>query len=97
MLRVTLDSVQEFRATTMNGGAETGRGSGADAALVTRSGTNELHGSLYEYHRNTASTNLSLTSSANWGALTSPLGLPRQMQFALRYQFWQGTFQTERC
>ena len=33
------------------------------------------------------SANLSLTSSANWGALTSQLGAPRQMQFALRYQF----------
>ena len=53
VLRVTLDSVQEFRTTTTNGGAETGRGSGADVALVTKSGTNELHGSLYEYHRNT--------------------------------------------
>ena len=53
VLRVTLDSVQEFRTTTTNGGAETGRGSGADVALVTRSGTNEFHGSLYEYHRNT--------------------------------------------
>ncbi len=53
VLRVTLDSVQEFRTTTTNGGAEMGRGSGADIALVTKSGTNEWHGSLYEYHRNT--------------------------------------------
>ncbi len=53
VLRVTLDSVQEFRTTTSNGGADTGRGSGAEVALVTKSGTNEFHGSLYEYHRNT--------------------------------------------
>lgn len=53
VLRVTLDSVQEFRTTTGNGGADTGRGSGADVALVTKNGTNEFHGSLYEYHRNT--------------------------------------------
>jgi hypothetical protein len=53
VLRVTLDSVQEFRTTTQNPTAEQGRGSGAQIALITKSGTNELHGSLYEYHRNT--------------------------------------------
>jgi hypothetical protein len=53
VLRVTPDSVEEFRTTTTNGGADTGRGSGADITLVTRSGTNDLHGSLYEYRRGT--------------------------------------------
>ncbi|MDZ4798394.1 MAG: carboxypeptidase-like regulatory domain-containing protein [Bryobacteraceae bacterium] len=53
VLRVTLDSVQEFRTTTANASADQGRTSGAQVALVTRSGSNELHGALYEYHRNT--------------------------------------------
>ena len=53
VLRVTPDSVEEFRTTTTNGGADTGRGSGADIVLVTKSGTNDLHGSLYEYRRGT--------------------------------------------
>ncbi len=53
VLRVTLDSVEEFRTTTTNFDAATGRGSGADVALVTKSGTNDLHGSLYEYRRGT--------------------------------------------
>jgi outer membrane receptor for ferrienterochelin and colicin len=53
VLRVTPDSVEEFRTTTSNGGADTGRGSGADITLVTKSGTNEYHGSLYEYRRGT--------------------------------------------
>jgi hypothetical protein len=53
VLRVTLDSVEEFRTTTTNAGADTGRGSGANISLVTKSGTNELHGSLYEYRRGT--------------------------------------------
>ncbi len=53
VLRVTLDSVQEFRTITSNANAEFGRSSGAQVALVTKSGTNDLHGSLYEYHRNT--------------------------------------------
>lgn len=53
VLRVTPDSVEEFRSTTTNGDAATGRGSGADVALVTKSGTNQLHGSLYEFRRGT--------------------------------------------
>jgi hypothetical protein len=53
VLRVTLDSVEEFRTTTTNGDSGTGRGSGADVALVTKSGTNTFHGSLYEYRRGT--------------------------------------------
>lgn len=53
VLRVTLDSVEEFRTTTTNGDSATGRGSGADIVLVTKSGTNDFHGSLYEYRRGT--------------------------------------------
>ena len=56
VLRVTPDSVQEFRVTTANANADQGRSSGAQVSLVTKSGTNELHGSLYEYHRNTVTT-----------------------------------------
>ena len=53
VLPVTLDSIQEFRVTTTNANADQGRSSGAQVSLVTKSGTNNFHGSLYEYHRNT--------------------------------------------
>ena len=53
VLRVTQDSVEEFRTTTTNGSVDSGRGSGADITLVTKSGTNDIHGSLYEYRRGT--------------------------------------------
>lgn len=53
VLPVTLDSVQEFRVTTTNSDADQGGTSGAQVSLVTKSGTNEFHGSAYEYHRNT--------------------------------------------
>jgi hypothetical protein len=53
VLRVTLDSVQEFRVTTSNYGADQGRSSGAQVSLVTRSGTNKLAGSGYYVNRNT--------------------------------------------
>jgi hypothetical protein len=56
VLRMTPDSVQEFRVTTLNANADQGRSSGAQITLVTKSGTNDLHGSLYEYHRNTATS-----------------------------------------
>src|SRR5215469_2769372 len=53
VLPVTLDSVQEFRVTTSNYNADQGGTSGAQVELVTKSGTNDFHGSVYEYHRNT--------------------------------------------
>src|SRR6201997_4122754 len=53
VLPTTLDSVQEFRVTTSNYNADEGEGSGAQVSLVTKSGSNNFHGSLYEYHRNT--------------------------------------------
>jgi hypothetical protein len=56
VLRMTPDSVQEFRVTTLNATADQGRSSGAQVALVTKGGTNEVHGSLYAYHRNTLTT-----------------------------------------
>ena len=56
VLPVTLDSVQEFRVTTTNYNADQGDGSGAQVSLVTKSGSNNWHGSLYEYHRNTVTS-----------------------------------------
>jgi len=53
VLPITQDSVQEFRVTTSNYNADEGRSSGAQVALVTKSGTNDFHGSLFESHRNT--------------------------------------------
>jgi hypothetical protein len=53
VLRVTLDSVQEFRVVTANPNAEQGRSGGAQISLVTKGGTNTLHGSAYEFNRNT--------------------------------------------
>jgi hypothetical protein len=60
VLRVTLDSVEEFRTTTTGANADMGRSSGAQISLITRSGTNELHGAAYEYHRNT------VTAANDW-------------------------------
>ena len=53
VLRATLDSTEEFRVTTSNGTADSGRSSGAQVSIVTKSGTNAFHGALYEYYRPT--------------------------------------------
>jgi hypothetical protein len=53
VLPIPLDSVQEFRVTVAGEGPNLGRSSGGQVALVTKSGANHLHGSLYEYNRNT--------------------------------------------
>lgn len=46
------DSIQEFRVLTNTFDAEFGRNSGSVIDVVTKSGTNELHGDLYEFLRN---------------------------------------------
>ena len=53
VLNAPPDSVEEFRVTTANSNADTGYSSGGQVALVTKSGTNNFHGSAYEYNRNT--------------------------------------------
>ena len=48
------DSIQEFRVITNNFDAEYGRNSGAVVNVVTKSGSNSLHGDVYEFFRNQA-------------------------------------------
>ncbi|MFN6963336.1 MAG: carboxypeptidase regulatory-like domain-containing protein [Pyrinomonadaceae bacterium] len=50
-LRPNPDSVQEFQIVTSNATAELGRSSGAQVTFVTRSGTNEYHGNIFEYYQ----------------------------------------------
>src|ERR1051326_2049933 len=53
MTFASVDDIEEVRVVTAPVDAEFGRGSG-QVQLLSRSGTNEFHGSLYEFHRNTA-------------------------------------------
>ena len=69
-LPIPLDSVQEFRTTVAGQGADQGRSSGGQVSLVTRSGSNEYHGSVYEYLRN------KLTAANNW--FSNRAGIPRE-------------------
>ncbi len=53
-VRPSIDAIQEVRVTTNLPSAELGRTAGAVVDLITKSGTNELHGSVFEFFRNDA-------------------------------------------
>lgn len=51
---VSVDDLQEFRVETSSFSPQLGRSSGGQVMLVTRSGTNQFHGGIFDYFRNTA-------------------------------------------
>jgi len=51
VLRIPSESIAEFRVTTSSSNADSGRSSGAQVALSTKTGTNSFHGAAYEYNR----------------------------------------------
>jgi hypothetical protein len=51
-VRPSIDAISEVRVLTNNYTAEVGRAGGAVVNVITKSGTNALHGSLYEFLRN---------------------------------------------
>jgi hypothetical protein len=50
-VRAPLDSLEEFKVTTADADADTGRSSGGQVSLITKSGTNKIHGGAYAYNR----------------------------------------------
>jgi len=52
--RVSMDSIQEVQTVEQNYGAQYGQAIGAVINPITKSGTNQFHGSLFEYFRNEA-------------------------------------------
>lgn len=56
VLRLNSEAIEEFRVSTVTANASAGRSSGAQIALVTKRGSNDFHGSLFESHRNTIFT-----------------------------------------
>lgn len=76
---VPLDEVAEFTVISANGSAEFGRSSGAVINVVTKSGTNQLHGTLFEFFRNPV-----LDTRQWFDPLTSKTGL-KQNDFGVRF------------
>ena len=60
------DAVEEFRVITNSYSAEYGRFAGGVINIITRSGTNQLHGSLFEFWRN------DILNANTWGAILKP-------------------------
>lgn len=67
---VSLDTIQEFTIQTSGSSAESGRQPGGQIELTTRSGTNDLHASVFDYFRNDA------LDANNWAA--NAAGQPRE-------------------
>ena len=78
------DSIQEFRVLTNTFDAEYGRNSGSVVNVVTKSGTNQWHGSTYEFFRNKV-------LNANEYCFTGGEGLPCEKPQFNQNQFG-GTF-----
>ena len=53
-LQTSMENVQEFRVDSSNYPAELGTGTGGQISIITKSGSNALHGSAFEYFRNDA-------------------------------------------
>src|ERR1700761_8790012 len=69
---VSVDDMQEYKMQSSTFEAEYGRTTGAQLAIVTRSGTNQFHGVAYEYLRN------DIFDANNW--FNKNEGLPRQAE-----------------
>jgi hypothetical protein len=67
-LQIPPDAIGEFNLTATNPSAEYGRSVGGTASFVMKSGANKIHGSAYEYVRNTAlNANQWFTNASNPG------------------------------
>jgi len=95
-VRLTLsqDAVQEFQVNRSNYSAELGGASGATINIISKSGTNEVHGSLYSYFRNDgldAADPFARTQALAPGQIfdpTQPDSVSRPVKNSLtRYQF----------
>ncbi len=84
-----LDVVREFQVVTSGGQAEFGRALGGYFNIVTRSGTNQLHGTAYGFLRNQrlntynalSATKLPLTQGQYGASLSGPLRRDRSFLF----------------
>ena len=71
---VSVDAMQEFRVQTSSFAPEFGRTPGGQISILTRSGTNAFHGTLFEYFRNSA------LDARDWFVNFNALAKPAQRQ-----------------
>ncbi len=94
-----LDSIQEFRILTNNFNPEYGNFSGGQVLVSTKSGTNELHGSAFEFLRNTTldARNYFASDRARYdrNQFGGTLGGPIRSNRAFFFADYQGTRMTQ--
>ncbi|PYV87241.1 MAG: hypothetical protein DMG05_17980, partial [Acidobacteria bacterium] len=78
-----IDSIQEFKVEANSPSAEFGRFNGGVINLTTKSGTNELHGSVFEFLRNEALNSRNLFAAATSANPKKPLFRRSQFGFVL--------------
>lgn len=90
---VSIDALEEFRIQTSSYSAEFGRQPGGQVQLITRSGTNDYHGTLFDYIRN------EIFDANNWFTNSIPLtaqeiaqGIKKKPRAPLRQNQFGGTF-----
>jgi hypothetical protein len=92
-----IDSLQEFKVTTSNYDAEFGAASGALLQATTKSGTNELHGTGFEYIQNnifnSANPFTQLNPPLRWNQFGGSLGGPLKKNKVFFFGDYQGTRQ----
>jgi hypothetical protein len=71
---VSVDALQEFRIQTSTFAPEFGRTPGGQISIVTRSGTNNFHGTVFDYFRN------DVLDANNWFADSAKLPKPEERQ-----------------
>ncbi len=67
------DAVEEFRVVTNSYSAEYGRFAGGVINIITRSGSNEFHGSLFEFFRNNDLNAYTVALSHHLAAASQPV------------------------
>jgi hypothetical protein len=101
-VNTSIESIREFSVSTSTYSAEQGRTAGAQINVVSKSGTNEFHGSLFEYLRNNAfdarnffqppGEDKTLRRHQFGGSLGGPLTLPEKIFGPARYEGRDRTF-----
>jgi hypothetical protein len=83
VVRPPPDALSEFSLQTSNFSAEFGHSAGAVLSASIKSGTNQIHGSVWEYIRNTS------LDAKNWNALTIPPYHENQFGATLGFPIWK--------
>ena len=95
VINPNIDALQEFKVSTSNYEAEFGAASGALIQATTKSGTNQLHGSLFEFLRNdiTNATNpfTGINPSLRWNQFGGSVGAPIIKDKLFAFFDYQGT------